>query len=142
VECVQNWQSFEEMVMNPTSARIAAASCRPIEISKWLTVQKFTSLPHVPVEEMLDYAHRWIVWWNKLQPGARASKDPGELPPKLEREHESAMVGALKKSGDWGLYIVMVSLKLWAGLRESDERWHGAVRDLNDCFELFLGMSK
>ena len=51
-------------------------------------------------------------------------------------------MGVLKKSGEWGLYIVMVSLKLWAGLRESDGRWHNAVKDMNDCFKLFLGMSK
>ncbi|TEB20253.1 hypothetical protein FA13DRAFT_1801127 [Coprinellus micaceus] len=140
--CVHNWQSFETTVMNPSGARIGAANCLPVELGKWLSTRKFNTIPEIPIEDIPDYANRWIVWWNRLQPAVRAGPEPGMLPPKLEREHDAAMVGALKKSGEWGLYIVMVSLKMWAGVRERDGRWRSAVKDVNDCFELFLGMSK
>ena len=66
-----------------------------------------------------------------MQPHCRRFSFESDLPGELKATYD---LGDLKSAGKSGLVSVLIGLKWWAALRDSDARWGQAVRDLKNCF--------
>lgn len=135
IACVNRWFEFESVIPNPSGARLGAASARPAELSRWLLTRRLGSIP--VLASVPAFREQWMAWWGALQPAGRKPIENGTLPPPLKGREEGMMV--LKRSGTFGLYIVMIGLKWWGSEKDKDEGWRAAVRDLRDCLDHFVG---
>jgi hypothetical protein len=68
VRCVALWSKLEKTAVSRNS-RLTESGLRPIELSKWVSSRKWDSDPII--EDLRDYAVRWIAWWRAMQPGCR-----------------------------------------------------------------------
>jgi hypothetical protein len=134
IRCVTLWADLEKTALNRNS-RLTESGLRPVKLSKWVSSRKWDSDPIV--ENLLDYANRWIAWWRAMQPACR-KVEGRELPADLDDRMKMDMA-SLKKAGANGLVVLLVGLKWWAPLRTKDRRWGAVVRDLVQCLELFVG---
>lgn len=132
VALVEAWLRFEQTIPNPYGSRLGAANARPAELTRWLAARKLSNEP--TVTDVQAYGKQWIRWWNALQPPGRKGARDTDLPLRLEGNEDGMQV--LKRSGEWGLYIVMVGLKWWAS---EGECWQQAVQDVHNCLVHFLG---
>jgi hypothetical protein len=136
VDCIGQWLRFEmSMQVVCDQSRLPAASSRPLELSKWFVMGRSYSPSNMPtVDDLDDFADRWTVWWNQMQPNVRRSE--GGMPRPLDESMRGQMV-VLKKAGVTGLSVVLVGLRWWAPL--GGERWLAAVMDVAACLEMFAG---
>lgn len=132
--CIDLWAKLERSALSRNS-RLAESGLRPIELSKWVASRKWDSDP--VVEDLLDYAQRWIAWWRAMQPACR-KVEGRELPNELDDQMRKDVV-SLKKAGANGLVVLLVGLKWWAPLRTDDWRWGAVVKDFVQCLEIFVG---
>ncbi|KAH6916349.1 hypothetical protein BKA70DRAFT_1216545 [Coprinopsis sp. MPI-PUGE-AT-0042] len=131
-ECLAAWAQFETAaaVFSENMGRLSNAKGRPAELTAWCSKRKGVVLPKEPeLEDVHDFAARWLAWWNGMQPDWR--KGEGEAPmTKAIRGNEN--LSGLKKPGTNGLFTALVALKWWRG--GDSRRWRMAVDDMKNCF--------
>ena len=65
-----------------------------------------------------------------MQPHCRRFSFDNDLPAQLKDSYD---LSDIKSPGKSGLVTVLIGLKWWAGVRETDSRWIEAVRDVSAC---------
>ncbi|RXW12572.1 hypothetical protein EST38_g13278 [Candolleomyces aberdarensis] len=131
--CVALWVQLEKTALSTTS-RLTESGLRPSELAKWVSSRKWDSDP--VLDNMADYAQRWLKWWLAMQPASR--KVGGQdLPAPLD-DGMKKDIASLKKAGANGFVVLLVGLKWWAPLREQDGWWGAVVEDVVQCLETFV----
>jgi hypothetical protein len=87
------------------------------------------------VADRTAFGSSWCTWWLALQPKWRQGSTDGHLPAPLSLAKGNDNLNALKKGGASGLVTVLIALKWWAPLTDSDSDWKAAVRDILSCLE-------
>lgn len=108
---------------------------RPQIFSKWVGTRNFNALP--PIPDYADFAKDWIGWWNSVQPKWRQNPANG-LPLDITSGKSKGNMSSVMKGGPSGLVTLLIGLKWWANIRDSDLRWGLAVQDLIGCFTSFI----
>lgn len=75
-------------------------------------------------------------WWNSIQPKWR--RNPANGLPFDMSIGKSKDMSSVRKGGPSGLVTLLIGLKWWADIRDSDPRWGLAVEDLTTCFTSFI----
>jgi hypothetical protein len=132
--CVHLWVQLERTALS-TNSRLTESSLRPMELTKWVSSRRWDA--DQVIEDVADYARRWLVWWLAMQPASRKVEGQ-ELPSPLQDATKKDVM-SLKKAGLNGLVVLLVGLKWWAPLREEDRRWGDVVDDIVSCLETFVG---
>jgi hypothetical protein len=132
--CVDLWTELERTALSKNS-RLTESALWPIELSKWVSSRKWDSDP--VVENLLDFARRWIAWWRAMQPSCWKVEGQ-DLPADLSDGMTKDMA-ILKKAGANGIVVLLVGLKWWAPLRVKDRRWEAVVKNIVQCLEMFVG---
>ena len=102
-------------------------------LSKWLQSRKYNVMPDVA--DRTAFGSSWCTWWLALQPKWRQEPTDGRLLGPLSLAKGNDNLNALKKGGASGLVTVLIALKWWAPLTDSDSEWEAAVRDIFSCLE-------
>ena len=108
---------------------------RPQLFSKWVGTRNFNALPLIP--DYADFAKDWIGWWNSVQPKWRQNPANG-LPLDISSGKSKETMSSVRKGGPSGLVTLLIGLKWWANIRDSDPRWGLAVQDLIACLTSFI----
>jgi hypothetical protein len=87
------------------------------------------------VTDKMAFGSTWCAWWLALQPKWRQEPTNGRLPGPLSLAKGNDNLTTLKKGGASGLVTVLITLKWWAPLTESDSDWKAAVKDIFSCLE-------
>lgn len=112
---------------------------RPELLSTWLQSRKYDAIPDVA--DRKAFGSSWLIWWNAIQPKWR--QVAGEtLPGPLSLAKSSDNLNALKKGGISGLVTVLIALKWWAPLTETEANWRLAVKDITLCMERMTGAGR
>ena len=93
------------------------------------------------VADRRQFGSSWLTWWNAIQPKWRQVTD-GSIPGPFSLAKSSDNLNALKKGGISGLVTILIGLKWWAPLTESDTDWRAAVTDITSCFNHMTGTGK
>ncbi|KAH6897840.1 hypothetical protein BKA70DRAFT_1231193 [Coprinopsis sp. MPI-PUGE-AT-0042] len=114
VECIERWWAWEERfaVLASTNTRLPGNACRPPLVTKWNQKKVFST----PVIDLEAFAKEWEAWWEVIKASGNA---------------------AMKKPGQTGLVIVLISLMWWKSAGE-EERWENVVDELSSIFERWL----
>lgn len=85
-----------------------AVKSRPSEFKAWTSKNK--KLSYIPPFKVSEFAVRWRVWWESLQPVWRDNED---WPPHRDVPEDEDWL-QLRKGGPNGLFHVIISLTWWA----------------------------
>lgn len=110
---------------------------RPTELSTWMKGRSFSAdrLPFVP--NTGAFGRSWVTWWTACQPAWR--RNEGWPLPKARGS--STTWGKLAARGQNGMFIVVMSIALWAAsLTPTDDRgvFDEAVDDIRWVFDQIL----
>jgi hypothetical protein len=151
-DCVEKWLAFEEGTSDTTSVgyfystggliftesstqyRMGVKS-RPPLFLKWVGNRNFNALPQIP-----DYTTLQTIG---LDGGTRYNRSGDRT---LQTEYLSTSRAesprtacqSVRKGGPSGLVTLLIGLKWWAGIRDSDPRWGLAVLDFTACLTSFI----
>ena len=87
------------------------------------------------VADRTAFGSTWCAWWLALQPKWRQISTDGRLPGPLSLAKGNDNLTTIKKGGASGLVTVLIALKWWAPLTDSDLDWEAAVKDIFSCLE-------
>lgn len=76
-----------------------------------------------------------------MQPKWRRNASSDGLPMALSDGKLKDDLSALRKGGPSGIVTILIGLKWWASIRETDKRWNLAVDDIYACFKAFSAAS-
>jgi hypothetical protein len=105
-KCISLWVQLEGVALN-RNLRLTEPGLRPVELARWVSSRKWDSDP--VIDDVANYASRWLVWWLAMQPACRKGKDldwPTPLVDDMRRD-----MAVLKKAGANGLVVLLVGLK-------------------------------
>jgi hypothetical protein len=153
-QCIDMWLEFEKNVesgldtnsvsiypslQHPKSLNLLKyrlpAKERPVLLTKWVGTRRYGNIPKIP--DMQVFADEWVKWWNSLQPKWRRNASSDGLPMALSDGKPKDDLSALRKGGPSGIVTILIGLKWWASIRETDKRWKLAVDDIYACFKAF-----
>ncbi|KAH6890719.1 hypothetical protein BKA70DRAFT_1441935 [Coprinopsis sp. MPI-PUGE-AT-0042] len=111
-ECLSKWWLWEERSAMLASAQscLPGNASRPEAVTKWLQKKVFVA-PLIP--DLEQFADEWEEW--------------------LQKAMESGVAG-MKKPGQTGIVILLISLKWWRGAKGREDRWTKAVVNLSSWF--------
>lgn len=82
-----------------------------------------------PIENVAEYEEQWWAWWDAMQPEWRMAGPNG----RLMRDGDGEWPAAMRRPGQNGMLIVLLSLRWWrAALGEDGDTgsWDAAVHDV------------
>ncbi|KAJ7770728.1 hypothetical protein B0H16DRAFT_1254036, partial [Mycena metata] len=111
---------------------LASSKFRPNEVQKWIRGARGSRMKSLPeVVNVADYARRWNVWWDALQPAWRKRGDDGYW---VVGGRYGTEFGPLDASGLNGCISIVASLYFWGTSETHDEgsrgEWERAVQDV------------
>jgi hypothetical protein len=108
---------------------------RPALLTKWIGTRRYSNIPKIP--DVQVFADEWVRWWNSMQPKWRRNATSDGLPMALSDGKPKDDLSTLRKGGPSGIVTILIGLKWWASIRETDKRWKLAVDDIYTCFRAF-----
>ncbi|KAH6884058.1 hypothetical protein BKA70DRAFT_1446157 [Coprinopsis sp. MPI-PUGE-AT-0042] len=117
--CLSKWWDWESRSASiaSTTVHLPATAQRPAEVSKWIQKKTFASCPKFKEAELKGFSLAWLDWWEAMKLAGEAG---------------------MRRPGQSGVVLALISLKWWAGLSESDGGWKQAVGEFSDMMDSWL----
>ncbi|SJL12519.1 uncharacterized protein ARMOST_15946 [Armillaria ostoyae] len=129
---LDRWSSLETILSKEkTSGKLQAPKNWPRVLAIWLDgVRSFSDL--LSINEIDQFGHSMVTWWNSIQPTWRQSVEGLPLPKYDE------LFACLRKGGQNGIVTVIFGLFWWRKNLDGSSQWHALVTDVSNTLDALL----